>query len=45
MKPPISGVDSSHVGQVVQDLVDFDNVSQLKVDKQADGTYTVTPIS
>lgn len=44
MKPPITGVPADQVGQVVQDFITFGNVSQLRVDKQDDGTYTVTPL-
>jgi hypothetical protein len=45
MTPPMTNVDPSQVGQVIQDFIDFDHVSQLRVDKETDGTYTVTPLS
>lgn len=45
MKPPMTGVAKDQVGQVVQDFVDYGQVNQLHVDKQSDGTYTVTPVS
>jgi hypothetical protein len=45
MKPPISGVPQSKVGQVVQDFIDFDNVTSLQVTKDGDGTFTVTPVA
>lgn len=43
MKPPVTGVDPDKVGQVVQDFIDYDKITELGVNQQPDGTFTVTP--
>lgn len=40
----MNGVPQDKVGQVVQDFIDFDGVTNLQVTKDADGTFTVTPV-
>jgi hypothetical protein len=44
MKPPMSGVPHCNVGQVVQDFIDFDGITNLQVTKDGDGTFTITPV-
>lgn len=42
--PPVSDVPPDQVGSVVQDFIDFDDVVELKVSKQSNGKFTVTPV-
>jgi hypothetical protein len=39
---PITGVSASDVGEVVQEFIDT-GVTQLEVEKQSDGNFTVFP--
>ena len=41
---PISDIPSDHVGEVVQDFIDNDDVKELSVTQQPNGKFTVTPI-
>jgi hypothetical protein len=41
---PITDVPADHVGEVVQDFIDFDGVKELHVTDQPNGKFTVTPI-
>ncbi len=45
LPPPITDVPPDRVGQTVQDFIDYDEVEKLKVKKQPDGNFTVTPVS
>lgn len=42
--PSVTDVPSDQVGSVVQDFIDFDDVVELKVDKQSNGKFTITPV-
>ncbi|MBI3414941.1 MAG: hypothetical protein HY043_06400 [Verrucomicrobia bacterium] len=44
MPPPITDVPPDKVGEVVQDFIDFDNVRELQVVRQANGKFTVSPL-
>ena len=41
---PISEVPSEQVGEIVQEFIDYDGVKRLKVEQQANGKFTVTPL-
>lgn len=44
MPPPIKDVPQEKVGEVVQDFIDFDNIRELQVVRQANGKFTITPV-
>jgi hypothetical protein len=44
MPPAITDISSDKVGEVVQDFIDFDDIKELEITKQSNGTFTVTPV-
>jgi hypothetical protein len=44
MLDPISDVPETEVGEVVDSFIRFDGVKELKVEKQGNGKFTITPL-
>lgn len=40
---PEDGITPDKVGETVQSFIDNDDVKQMDVTKQKDGTFTITP--
>ena len=38
---PITNVPPKQVGQTIQDVIDFEDVSKIVATKQTDGNYTI----